>query len=194
MLFSSFSWTQFFVAVITLTSLYYLCTVCLLYRAKLLGFVKRVLRPAIPQVVPGPPALAEEPMGKVSSDSEFNLLDPSAMDFTDEEQDTSLEFENQVESAPTPLLEKQDCPVSSLDEVADFTQELKIVFQAMSESGGDETLFNVLFSSLLDRHPGTKTSSSRKDLDAAILQMSSEIPTLKLSRQKLTQLWDKHPA
>jgi hypothetical protein len=194
MLFSSFSWTQFFVTVITLTSLYYLCIVSLLYRVEVVSFLKRILRPAIPQVIPGQGSPADETMGKVSSASEFSLSDPSAMDFADQEQDTSLDPDDQQKSELSPALEKQVCPATSLAEVAEFTGELKILFQAIRESGGDETLFNILFSSLVDRYPAIKTSVSRKALDTSILQMGTEVPSLKLSGQKLNQLWDKHPA
>jgi hypothetical protein len=194
MLFSSFTWTQFFVTVITLTSLYYLCVVSLFYRAEVVNFFTQIFRPAIPQVIPGPGHSPEEPIGKVTSSGEFSLMDPSAMDFADEAQDTSTDADyyqgNQLTTGP----KKQVCPAASLVEVAEFTEELKILFQAISESGGDEVLFSMLFSSLLDRYPAVKTSSSRKALDASILQMSTEIPALKLSRQKLNQLWDKHPA
>jgi hypothetical protein len=51
-------------------------------------------------------------------------------------------------------------------------------------------MFNLLFSSLVSRYPRLKSSTGRKALDAMILQMSAEIPVLKLSENKLKQLWD----
>jgi hypothetical protein len=193
MLFSPFTWTQFFVTVITLTSLYYCCVLLLLYRAALAGFLKRIFRAAIPVLSASAKSSLDDPMGEVTSESEFSLSDPSTMDFSDEGQERSID-DNQASTTPSLEAEKHDCPAGGFAEIADFTEELKILFHALKESGGNENLFNMLFSSLLERYPGIKTSTSRKALDASILQMSTEIPTLKLSKEKLDQLWGKYPA
>lgn len=188
MLFSPFTWMQFFVSVITLTSLYYCCVLLLLYRAALAGFLRRIFNPAIPVLSAQAKDSPDEPMGEVTSESEFSLSDPSDMDFSDEGAERSTD-DNQAASKRSTQPEKHLCPAAGFGEIADFTQELKILFQALKESGGDENLFNMLFSSLLDRYPGIKTSTSKKALDASILQMSTEIPALRLNKEKLDQLW-----
>jgi hypothetical protein len=85
MLFSSFSWTQFFIAVMTLTSLYYLCVLLSLYREEFIRFSKRLFRPAILKVNPKSGISPNDPMGKISSASEFSLSDSSTIDFADED-------------------------------------------------------------------------------------------------------------
>jgi len=194
MLFSPFTWTQFFVAVITLTSLYYLYVLLWLYRAALISLFKRIARPAIPLASAHPGSAPDDPMGKVSSVSQFSLSDPSTIDFADDGVERSTGFDNKAGNEQTSRSDKQVCPAASIGEIADFTEELKIVFQALGESGGDENLFNMLFSSLVDRYPGTKTSASRKALDVTILRMSAGVPALNLSQNKLNELWDKNPA
>lgn len=173
---SSFTWTQYLVFIASLTALYYVWVFMRYYYHDLESQLMSRLPLKNRTKTDSSPGQIPNVLGKINTPEELSLSDGADLEFADAD-----------DKGPK---SQSGCPASYLlGTVPDFLKEMKILFQALRESQGDQAMFVLLFKALKTKYPEVAASNQRSIIDVQILEMAAAVSGLELTQSKLDELW-----